>query len=119
MNVIPTSIMTVKPLHLRGLCLPVKSQVLAMGHSAGLFKCEQHIFGENGFGKMNYEWAKAVINHGHQTSCIYSPKKRNALLSYACVGESGIIKSPSGCRLKKNLLSANEIDTSPVQGHCS
>lgn len=49
----------------------------------------------------------------------FIPLKSNVLLSFTCVGASCIIKSPSGCRLKKNLLSANEIDTSPVQGHCS
>lgn len=45
--------------------------------------------------------------------------KSDALLCWCSVGASSIIKSPSGCRLKKNLLSANEIDTSLVQGHCS
>lgn len=52
-------------------------------------------------------------------SATFIPLKSNVLLSSACVGASSIIKSPSGCRLKRNLLSANEIDTSPVQGHCS
>lgn len=46
------------------------------------------------------------------------PLESNVLAPFASVGASIVIKSLSGCRLKKNLL-ANEIATPPVQGHCS
>ena len=55
----------------------------------------------------------------HIKSAAVIPLKSNVRLYFARVGPSSIIKSPSGCRLKKNLLSTNEIDTSSVQGHCS
>lgn len=68
------------------------------------------------------KWAmsrRGLASIMHIKSAAFIPLKSNVLLSFACVGASSIIKSPSGCRLKKNLLSTNEIDTSPVQGHCS
>lgn len=70
-------------------------------------------------------WVKWTMSRHGLTSIMdikstdFIPLKSNVLLSIACVGAGRIIKSPIGCSLKKNLLSANEIDTSPVQGHCS
>lgn len=98
----------------------MKLQALAMakGHSAGLFKFEHNMFGENGLGKwtMSRCGLESIMDI---KSAAFIPLKSNGLQSSACVGASSIIKSPSGCRLKKNLLSANGIDSSPVQGHCS
>lgn len=68
-------------------------------------------------------WGKLTMSSSQLTSIMdikstdLIPLKSNTLLGIVYAGAGRIIKSPVSS--KKNLLSANEIDTSLVQGHCS